>query len=539
MSSSDPARPLDSDVWRRINDLFHRALEQPPDQRDAFLADSCAGDEALRREVASLLASHARAADFIEEPAQTVTSLEAGQYGADAALVGSQIGQYRIERVLGEGGMGVVYLAEDVRLGRTVALKALAPKFTGDAARRERLRREARAAASLSHPGIATVYALEEFDGQIFIAGEYVPGETLREELSRGPLSAMRTLETALGLARALAAAHDRGIVHRDLKPENIVRTGSGDVKILDFGLARFRDMPKSLAHLTDDGMILGTPAYMSPEQIRGTAVDGRSDLFSLGIVLYELVAGQHPFAGSDPASTIARILESEPARLVNLPPAARWNPTVLGELEDVLTTCLRKLPEQRYRSAHTLIEALERARLAMAGLVSEPRAAAPKAAAVLESQARWWWQFHQAIAASAYLGLLIPLWLARSTLGGPIGLVLFAVGLISAIIAAVLRCHLWFLDRLDAIHLRQHPDPTRLWVRIADVVFAATLLTAGVALPGLTTSTALGLVLMASAVAVFLAFAIIEPATASAAFGDAAGGQAEGHRPKVTGHRP
>ena len=524
MSSSNPAGPLDSDAWRRINDLFHRALEQPPDRRDAFLADSCAGDEALRREVASLLASHARAADFIEEPAQTVTSLDAGQYGADAALVGNQIGQYRIERVLGEGGMGVVYLAEDVRLGRTVALKALAPKFTGDAARRERLRREARAAASLSHPGIATVYALEEFDGQIFIAGEYVPGETLREELSRGPLSAMRTLETALGLARALAAAHDRGIVHRDLKPENIVRTGSGDVKILDFGLARFRDTPKSLAHLTDDGMILGTPAYMSPEQIRGTAVDGRSDLFSLGIVLYELVAGQHPFAGSDPASTIARILESEPARLVDLPPAAHWNPTVLGELEDVLTTCLRKLPDQRYRSAHTLIEALERARLTMSGVVSGPRAA-PKAAAELESQARWWWQFHQAMAASAYLGLLIPLWMARSTLGDRIGLGLFAMGLISAIVAAVLRLHLWFLDRLDAIRSRPHDTP-RLWVRIADVVFAATLLIAGIALPGLTTSTALGLVLIASAVAVFLAFAIIEPATASAAFGDAGAGR-------------
>ena len=523
-SSSPTTRPLDSDAWRRINDLFHRALEQPPDRRDAFLADSCAGDEALRREVASLLASHERAADFIEEPAQTVSSLDAGQYGADAALVGSQIGQYRIERVLGEGGMGVVYLAEDVRLGRTVALKALAPKFTGDAARRERLRREARAAASLSHPGIATVYALEEFDGQIFIAGEYVPGETLREELSRGPLSAMRTLETALGLARALAAAHDRGIVHRDLKPENIVRTGSGDVKILDFGLARFRDTPKSLAHLTDDGMILGTPAYMSPEQIRGTAVDGRSDLFSLGIVLYELVAGRHPFAGSDPASTIARILESEPARLVDLPPAARWNPTVLGELEDVLTTCLRKLPEQRYRSAHTLIEALERARLTMAGLVSGPRAA-PKAAADLESQARWWWQFHQAIAAAAYLGLLIPLWMAQSTLGRRIGLVLFAVGPISAIEAAVLRLHLWVLVRLAAARVRQHPDPARLWVRFADVVFAATLLIAGIALPGLTTSSALGLVLIASAVAVFLAFAIIEPATANAAFGDAAEG--------------
>ena len=511
--------PLGTDAWRRINDLFHRALEQPPGQRDAFLLDSCAGDEALRREVASLLASHERAADFIEEPAQTMTSLEAGPDGADAALVGRQIGQYRIERVLGEGGMGVVYLAEDVRLGRTVALKALAPKFTGDAARRERLRREARAAAALTHPGIATVYALEEFDGRFFIAGEYVPGETLREELSRGPLSAMRTIDTALSVARALAAAHDRGIVHRDLKPENIVRTGSGEVKILDFGLARFRDPPKSLAHLTDDGMILGTPAYMSPEQIRGTSVDGGSDLFSLGIVIYELVAGVHPFAGSDPASTIARILESEPARLGDLPLATRWNPTALGELEDIVTTCLRKARDQRFSSAHELIEALERARLAMTGSLSGPRVT-PTPAPASQSEARWWWQFHQAVAASAYVALLIPLWMSRSILGGRTGLTFFVVGLIAAIVAAVLRLHLWFLVRLNPAAVTEQRDPTRLWVRIADVVFAGTLLLAGIALPGLTTSTELGLVLIASAVAVFLAFTIIEPATSRAAFG-------------------
>ncbi len=414
--------------------------------------------------------------------------------------------------------MGVVYLAEDVRLGRTVALKALAPKFTGDAARRERLRREARAAASLTHPGIATVYALEEFDGQIFIAGEYVPGETLREELARGPSSALRTLDTALGIARALAAAHDRGIVHRDLKPENIVRTSSGEVKILDFGLARFRDPPPALAHLTDDGMILGTPAYMSPEQIRGTAVDGKSDLFSLGIVLYELVSGQHPFAGSDPASTIARILESEPARLGDLAPAARWHPTVLGELEDVVTTCLRKGPEQRYQSAHDLIEALERARLGMSGSISGARAV-PKAVSAGASDARWWWQFHQAAAAGGYIGLLVPLAIARTALGGRAGLALFAVGLIAATVAAILRLHLWFLVRLNAHADGPRRDPTRAWIRMADVVFVAVLLIAGVALPMLTTGTVLGLVLIASAVAVFLAFAVIEPATARAAF--------------------
>ena len=515
MSSS---QSLDPENWRRVQDLFHRALEQSANRRDAFLAESCGGNEALRREVASLLASHERAADFIEGPAGTET-IESAQAGGEA-LVGRQVGHYRIDRVLGEGGMGVVYLAEDVRLGRTVALKALAPKFTGDAARRERLRREARAAAALTHPGIATVYALEEIDGQIFIAGEYVPGETLREELGRGPLGAVRTIETALGVARALAAAHDRGIVHRDLKPENVVRATSGDVKILDFGLARFRDSPASLAHLTDHGVILGTPAYMSPEQIRGTPTDGRSDLFALGIVLYELVAGEHPFAGSDPASTIARILESEPARLAGLPPATRWNATVLGELEDVIMTCLRKLPEQRYGSAHDLIAALERARLAVTGTLNAPRVPTTSVTAGPKHDARWWWQFHQATAAFAYLLLLIPLWMARTTLGGRWGLFLFAAGLVAAMVAAVLRLHLWFLVRLNTFDWARRPDPTRVWLRAADAVFAAVLLTAGIAVPALTTNNVLGLVLIASAVAISLAFAIIEPATARAAFG-------------------
>ena len=511
------SRPLTSEDWRRINDLFHRALELPDGRRAAFLEESCGGDAALRDEVASLLASHGRAGDFIEEPAQT--AIDAGVVpGPDETLIGRQIGHYRIERVLGEGGMGVVYLAEDVRLGRTVALKALAPRYTGDPARRERLRREARAAAALTHPGIATVYALEEFEGQMFIAGEYVPGETLREELARGPLSALRTIETALGVSRALSAAHDRGIVHRDLKPENIVRTGSGEVKILDFGLARFRDSPAALAHLTDDGMILGTPAYMSPEQIRGTTVDGRSDLFSLGIVVYELVSGTHPFAGADPASTIARILEAEPARLLDLPPATHWNHAVLGELEAAITTCLRKLPEQRFRSAHDLVEVLDRARAVLAGTVSGSRPQ-PRPATPTVHDAHWWWQFHQAAAACAYIGLLIPLWMARTALGGRLGLALFVVGLTAAIVAIVLRLHLWFLVRLDSGEWRR--SPSRRLIRAGDVGIVAALLFGGIAVPALTTNNVLGLVLIASAVAVFLAFAIIEPATARAAFGD------------------
>ena len=201
--------------------------------------------------------------------------------------VPERIGHYLIRGVLGEGGMGVVYLAEDSRLGRTVALKAVAPQYVGDPARRERLRREARAAASLQHPGIATVFALEEIDDHLYIAGEYVPGETLRDELARGPLTPARAVETMLAIARALAVAHERGVIHRDLKPENLMRTPAGDMKILDFGLARVHDPVSTDATLSAEGSVLGTPAYMSPEQIRGKTVDGRADLFALGVVLY------------------------------------------------------------------------------------------------------------------------------------------------------------------------------------------------------------------------------------------------------------
>jgi serine/threonine protein kinase len=271
-----------------VVELFHRALERPSAERAAFLDDACAGNAALRAEVESLLGSHESAGTFMETPPAGAARLIDLMDQSGASLVGQSLGQYEIRRVLGAGGMGVVYLADDTRLGRTVALKAIAPQFAADDGRRERLRREARAAATLSHPNIATIYALEQFGDQLFIASEYVPGETLRDEISSGPQSFNRVVETALALGRALTLAHDRGIVHRDLKPENIIRRPDGEIKILDFGLARVRasDPPPS-PQLTEDGARLGTPTYMSPEQLRGEPLDGRSDLFALGVVIY------------------------------------------------------------------------------------------------------------------------------------------------------------------------------------------------------------------------------------------------------------
>jgi serine/threonine-protein kinase len=429
--------------------------------------------------------------------------------------------------------MGVVYAADDTRLGRTVALKALAPRFVGDAARRERLRREARAAAALSHAGIATVYALEEIDGHLYIAGELVPGETLREELHRGPLDPMRAVETTVAIARALSAAHERGIVHRDLKPENVIRTPNGDVKVLDFGLARFRDLSATATDLSGDGSVLGTPAYMSPEQIRGDAVDARSDLFSLGTMLYEFLTGVHPFQGSDAASTIARILETEPAsitqwfdakpisgadgrRSLTLPPDA------LAHLDEIVSRCLRKSPAARFSSTAELAAALD----VISGAV-DTRGAQPATSSGLTAQsanARWWWQFHQGAATIAYLLLLIPLWRARDLPPASAativrGTLLFVAGLVGVVVANSLRWHLWFAVRLDPRTWREQQVRSRRWILAGDLVFVGALLTVGIL--AVLVPMSWGVLLVAAAAAVLVSFAVIEPATEQAAFGE------------------
>ena len=505
--------------WSRVNDLFHQALVQPADRRRSFVAEACADQPAIATEVLSLLDAHDRAGDFIEAPpTEAVASLD-----ESGALPGDLIGQYRVLRVIGRGGMGVVYLAEDTRLGRTVALKSVAPRFIADEGRRERLRREARAAAALSHPGIATVYALEEFGTQLYIASEYVPGETLRDELARGPLSVGRALDTALSLARALASAHDRGIVHRDLKPENVVRTPAGDLKILDFGLARLRDdnQPKSL---TDDGTVLGTPAYMSPEQARGRDVDFRSDLFSLGIVLYELVAGVHPFAGTTTASTIVGILETEPARLIDRRPDQAG--AGLDWIEQIARTCLRKDPDDRYRSTHALVRALEEARDAIATNARAgsrtPSDAAASPAVSGESSTlnpQWWWQFHQAAVTIAYALLLVPVWFARKWTGGTAGPLLFLGALVAVIVAGTLRLHLWFTYRSAPSEWSAARDRSSRPIRLADFGFVLIL----VACAGfvLESHGDIAILLVGIAVAVLLSAIVIEPATTRAAFGD------------------
>ena len=499
-----------------MNELFHLALDHPAADRRAVLQDACGSDERLFSDVTSLLDAHDQAAGFIEPPVLSAAALTP----AADLLAGRTFGQYRIDRVLGEGGMGVVYLAEDTRLGRPVALKALPARYTQDRASRDRLKREARAAAALSHPGIATVYALEEFDGHVFIAFEFVPGETLRAELGRGPLSVPAVVATALALARALAAAHDRGIVHRDLKPENVIRTPSGQIKILDFGLARFRERSAPDVTLTSVGTLMGTPAHMSPEQIRADAVDSRSDVFSLGVMLYELASGVNPFAGADHAATIANVLEAQPPRLLatSVPDADR---PLLDALERIIHGCLQRVPSARFQSAHAIVQALEQigAPLERAG---PPWAQSPPSVEVRgpasSGQALWWWKFHQAAASVTYLALLVPLWWVHDWNPGPGALLLFLAGLAASLVASLLRWHLWFA-------LRSYPDQwnvqrraTRPLIAVADITFAVVLLVA--ALVVLSDYSRVAAVFVGAAVAVVLSFAVIEPATTRAAFG-------------------
>ncbi len=365
---------MTSSRWQRVNELFHEALEREPAHRADFLAAACGDVRELHTEVDSLLASHDEADGFIEKPAFEVAAdlLGSDSLPADAEedpLIGESLGPYRVIEAVGHGGMGVVYRAEDTRLGRDVAIKALASHLTRDERSRERLRREARAAAALGHPGIATVFALEEFGDQLYVVYELVEGRTLRDELIDGPLDREHVVSTALEVAEALCAAHRQGIVHRDLKPENIMRAADGKVKILDFGLAIFeassssavtdsagnRDVDSSPQRLTLPGMVLGTPSYMSPEQLRGRTVDARFDIFSFGVLLYELASGTHPFEGGDPASTIARILEVEPLSLADAGEADG------SELAAILARCLPKDPEDRYADAADLVANLER----------------------------------------------------------------------------------------------------------------------------------------------------------------------------------
>jgi len=335
------------DRWTRIEQLFHSALEQSASRRAEFLDAQCAGDAALRAGVRELLESHSPG-DSIDDLASTLAADWLAQRAG--SLVGSVIGNYRLLDWIGSGGMGNVYRALDLSLGRTVALKVLPPYLAADDRRVRQFLAEAQAAAILNHPNIATVYGLEQSPTNVFLAMEYVDGETLSQRIARGPIQPAEVIRVGLQVADALVEAHARGILHRDVKPANLMVTARGVVKLLDFGLARPSRTPPP-------GSATGTPAgtldYMSPEQLLGWDPDERVDVFGLGVVLYEALSGRRPFEAPDRAETVARILEGRH------PPLRELRQAIPRSLAAIVERCLERDRERRFQSVAQLRESL------------------------------------------------------------------------------------------------------------------------------------------------------------------------------------
>ena len=356
--------------WRQIEEIYYAALERTAGERAAFLAERCASDEDLRCEIEALLESNSQAGNFLEAPPDEVAS----EMFADESfnsLIGRTLSHYQLRSLLGVGGMGEVYLAYDTHLERKAALKLLPRQFTQDRERVQRFRQEARAVSALNHPNIITIFEIGQSDDPLFIVTEFIDGRTLRRRMTAAPLKPGEAIEIAVQIASALAAAHETGIVHRDIKPENVMLRRDGVVKVLDFGLAKLIAPPpgdraeasETVADAktqfqTTPGVVLGTPRYMSPEQIRGQEVDGRSDIFSLGIVLFEMAAGRLPFEGSSSVETLAAILNQD------APPLDRYNPGLPAELIRIVGKALRKTCEERYQKASDLLADLKNLKL-------------------------------------------------------------------------------------------------------------------------------------------------------------------------------
>jgi serine/threonine protein kinase/tetratricopeptide (TPR) repeat protein len=355
---------MDPQRWEKIERLYHLAREREAGEREKFLEETCAGDESLRRDVESLLACPPEGQDFLEAPALEVAARVLAKDKAiapPADLTGRTIAHYRVLEKIGQGGMGEVFLADDTSLHRKVALKFLPPALQQDPVARKRFIREARSAAALDHPFICHINEVAESDGQDFIVMEYVDGQSLKDKLVQGPLSLEDMLQITIEVTEALEAAHGKGIVHRDIKPGNVMLTQTGHAKVMDFGLAKQvvpsgerESEDETITALTADGSAVGTLAYMSPEQLRGQAADGRSDIWALGVTLYEMAASVRPFHGQSGFELTSAILHQAPRPLPSHVPA---------ELGTVIERCLEKEPSKRYQKADEVRAALERIR--------------------------------------------------------------------------------------------------------------------------------------------------------------------------------
>jgi predicted Ser/Thr protein kinase len=482
---------------RRARDLFEAALDREPSDAIRWLEHSEVDDPDVRAEVQSLLDHHSRVGSFLMQPlAEAAPHL----LDEDRTLEpGTVLGPYTVVRELGRGGMGRVYLASDARLGRAVALKVLASQLTRDAHHRDRLRREARAAAVLTHPGICTVYALEELDGDLYMATEFVDGHTLREEIKAGTRpSTEAVLTTARELASALASAHAKGITHRDLKPENVMRTREGRLKILDFGLARVEGPAGAVAGTLTSalpGALAGTPAYMAPEQIEAGPIGPAADVFAFGVLMYEWICGTHPFQAGSPLATLARVIDSTPEPLASRARAPEG-------ISECIDRCLRKSAGDRFASGAELLQALDH-----------------RAAVRPASGTSTWWRTHQLVMIVLYILAVARAWEIKEWLREPISLWAFVLIGVAGSVGGITRGHLIFTDVMNRSHIASELSRTRR-TRLGTDMLVAALLTVDVLL--VASAEPLAAVLtVALAAGIALATILMEPATTLAVFGD------------------
>lgn len=481
--------------FRRVRELFEQAVDVAPSGLAAWLDRHAGDDPEIRRELDTLLRVHLQAGSFLSDD---VASRLPDIMGGDAGLQpGDIVGSYAIEREIGRGGMGHVYLANDHDLGRKVAIKALAPRLVRDETQRERLRREARAAAGLTHPGICTIYRLLEHDGELFIVSEYVEGRTLREEISSGPRpDAARVVDTARQLAAALASAHEKNITHRDLKPENLMRATNGRLKILDFGLALETGVDSSTPRVTELGMIVGTPDYMAPEQLTGEPIDSRADVFAFGVVIYEYASGHHPFAAPKVRRADAQMMTNE------VVPIAERCPELPATLAAVIDRSMQKSRDRRFRSAIDIVAALE-------GEVPPLPASRVKVAA--------WWRRHQISAIGLYFVAAAASWQIKEW-GHGLADLNFLVVASAATFAGMFRGFLLYSQRINPIGFEFERKRARRVLLVTDAIIGAALVLDGF-VAWWVHRPLVGALTIALAVVIVFLRVIAEPSTTDAAF--------------------